>query len=154
MINAMTVNQVYLVSGVTDMRKAINGLSIIVSEQLGGNPFSGSVYVFCNRQRDKLKILYWERNGFWLYYRSLEQGKFQWPRACPMSEASALGKACPMSEASALGKACPMSEASALGMEKYPQTYGLTLRELQWLLDGLSFTQKRAHKVVNGLCTN
>ncbi len=130
MINAMTVNQVYLVSGVTDMRKAINGLSIIVSEQLGGNPFSGSVYVFCNRQRDKLKILYWERNGFWLYYRSLEQGKFQWPRACPMSE------------------------ASALGMEKYPQIYSLTLRELQWLLDGLSFTQKQAHKVVNGLYIN
>lgn len=130
MINAMTVNRVYLVSGVTDMRKAINGLSIIISEQLGGNPFSGSVYVFCNRQRDKLKILYWERNGFWLYYRSLEQGKFQWPRACPMSE------------------------SSALGMEKYPQTYSLTLRELQWLLDGLSFTQKQAHKVVNGLYIN
>ncbi len=130
MINAMTVNQVYLVSGVTDMRKAINGLSIIISEQLGGNPFSGSVYVFCNRQRDKLKILYWERNGFWLYYRSLEQGKFQWPRACPMNE------------------------ASALGMEKYPQIYSLTLRELQWLLDGLSFTQKQAHKVVNGLYIN
>jgi len=142
MINAMTVNRVYLVSGVTDMRKAINGLSIIVSEQLGGNPFSGNVYVFCNRQRDKLKILYWERNGFWLYYRCLEQGKFQWPRACPMSGAQ------PMSEASAL------AEASAVGMEKYPQTYGLTLRELQWLLDGLSFTQKEAHKVVTGLYVN
>ena len=118
MINAMTVNQVYLVSGVTDMRKAINGLSIIISEQLVGNPFSGSVYVFCNRQRDKLKILFWERNGFWLYYRCLEQGKFQWPR------------------------------------EKHPQTYGLTLRELQWLLDGLSVTQKQAHQVVNGLHVN
>jgi len=82
MINTMTVNQVYLVSGVTDMRKAINGLSIIISEQLNGDPFSGSVYVFCNRQRDKLKILYRECNGFWLYYRCLEKGKFQWPVGC------------------------------------------------------------------------
>jgi transposase len=66
MIKGITVNQVYLVSGITDMRKAINGLSIIVSEQLEQDPFDGSVFVFCNRQRDKLKILYWERNGFWL----------------------------------------------------------------------------------------
>jgi transposase len=118
MINGISVNRVYLVSGVTDMRKAINGLSIIISEQLDGNPFSGSVYVFCNRQRDKLKILYWECNGFWLYYRCLEKGKFQWP------------------------------------MGKYPQTYGMTRRELQWLLDGLSFTQKQAHEIVKGLDIN
>lgn len=64
MINGITVNQVYQVFGVTDMREAIQGLSIIISEQLGDNPFIGSVFVFCNRQRDKLKILYWERNGF------------------------------------------------------------------------------------------
>lgn len=118
MINGISVNQVYLVSGITDMRKAINGLSIIISEQLDGNPFNGSAYVFCNRQKDKLKILYWERNGFWLYYRCLEKGKFQWPAG------------------------------------KEPQTYALTHRELQWLLDGLSFTQKQAHEPVNGLCIN
>mgnify|MGYP002637645039 FL=1 len=79
MINTITSNQVYLVSGITDMRKAIHSLSILVSEQLGADPFNGSVFVFCNRRRDKLKILYWERNGFWLYYRCLEQGKFHWP---------------------------------------------------------------------------
>ena len=79
MISGLAVNQVYLATGVTDMRKAINGLSMIVSEQLGYDPYNGSVFVFCNRHRDKLKILYWERNGFWLYYRRLDQGKFQWP---------------------------------------------------------------------------
>lgn len=68
MINGITVNQVYLVSGVTDMRKATQGLSLIISEQLAHNPFDGSVFVFCNRQRDKLKILYWERNGYWTDY--------------------------------------------------------------------------------------
>lgn len=81
MINGLAVNKVYLATGVTDMRKSINGLSLIVSEQLGHDPFTGSVFVFCNRSRDKLKILYWECNGFWLYYRRLNKGKFQWPTA-------------------------------------------------------------------------
>jgi len=79
MINGFVVNQVYLATGFTDMRKSINGLSLIVSEQFGQDPFSGSVFVFCNRSRDKLKILYWECNGYWLYYRRLDQGKFKWP---------------------------------------------------------------------------
>jgi len=64
MISGFAVNQVYLATGFTDMRKSINGLSLIVSEQLAHDPFSGSVFVFCNRARDKLKILYWECNGF------------------------------------------------------------------------------------------
>ena len=79
MISGLSVNQVYLATGFTDMRKSINGLSLIVSEQFESDPFGGSVFVFCNRSRDKLKILYWECNGFWLYYRRLDKGKFQWP---------------------------------------------------------------------------
>ena len=70
---------VYLVSGYTDMRKSINGLSIIVSDTLALDPLSQAWFVFCNKQRDKLKILFWDTNGFWLYYRRLEQGRFQWP---------------------------------------------------------------------------
>ena len=62
------------------MRKAINGLSLIVSEQLGHDPFCGSIFVFCNRGKNKLKILYWEHNGFWLYYKRLEKGQFKWPQ--------------------------------------------------------------------------
>lgn len=72
--------QVYLVTGFTDMRKSINGLSIIVAEQLELDPLSQAWFVFCNKQRDKLKILFWDTNGFWLYYRRLEQGRFQWPK--------------------------------------------------------------------------
>lgn len=87
MIAELSVNQVYLATGFTDMRKSINGLSLIVSEQLEHDPFAGSVFVFCNRSRDKLKILYWECNGFWLYYRRLDKGKFQWPA---YSQASSL----------------------------------------------------------------
>lgn len=43
------------------------------------DPFSPNLFVFCNRQRDKLKLLRWDINGFWLYYRRLERGKFHWP---------------------------------------------------------------------------
>ncbi|MBL4765884.1 MAG: IS66 family insertion sequence element accessory protein TnpB [Colwellia sp.] len=62
---------VYLVTGFTE---SINGLSIIVSEILSLDPMSQAWFVFCNKQRDKLKILFWDTNGFWLYYRRLEQG--------------------------------------------------------------------------------
>ena len=70
---------VYLAPGVTDMRKSIDGLALIVSEVLELDPFSESLFVFCNRGRNKLKILHWQTNGFWLYYRRLEKGQFRWP---------------------------------------------------------------------------
>lgn len=71
--------QVYLACGPTDMRKSIDGLAVLVKEGFNLDPFSTCLYVFCNRKRDKLKILKWEHNGFWLYYRRLEKGRFQWP---------------------------------------------------------------------------
>ena len=70
---------IYLVSGATDMRKSIDGLSMIVSEVLELDPMSQAWFIFCNRQRDKLKILFWDTNGFWLYYRRLEKDRFKWP---------------------------------------------------------------------------
>lgn len=70
---------VYLALGSTDLRKSIDGLAAIVQEGFGLDPFSPSLFVFCNRERNKLKILYWEHNGFWLFYRRLERGTFQWP---------------------------------------------------------------------------
>ncbi|MFA0468908.1 IS66 family insertion sequence element accessory protein TnpB [Vibrio breoganii] len=63
----MPSGKVYLISGVTDMRKSIDGLSLIVAENLELDPFSESWFIFCNRARDKLKILFWDTNGFWLY---------------------------------------------------------------------------------------
>jgi transposase len=61
------------------MRKSIDGLAAIVSQSFELNPFDASLFVFCNKGRDKLKILFWEHNGFWLYYRRLEKGRFRWP---------------------------------------------------------------------------
>ncbi len=63
-----------------DMRKSIDGLSIVVAESLERAPQDGTLYVFCNRRRDKLKILYWQRNGFCLWYKRLEKDKFKFPK--------------------------------------------------------------------------
>ena len=56
---------IYVKPGRTDMRKQINGLSVIVQEELQMDPFSGSLFLFCNKNRRLLKALYWDRNGFW-----------------------------------------------------------------------------------------
>ncbi|WP_338828117.1 IS66 family insertion sequence element accessory protein TnpB [Neomoorella thermoacetica] len=74
------MDRVYLACGATDLRKSIDGLAVLVKEGFELDPFSSCLFVFCNRNRDKLKILHWEHNGFWLYYRRLEKGKFLWPQ--------------------------------------------------------------------------
>ena len=73
--------RVYLAFGATDMRKAINGLSILVETQLQMDPFSGHLFVFCNRRRNIIKILYWDRNGFCLWHKRLEKQSFRWPES-------------------------------------------------------------------------
>jgi transposase len=74
--------------------------------------FAYWLFVFCNKNRNKLKILQWHHNGFWLHYRRLERGVFRWPK------------------------------------ETRDSPLILSSRELQWLLDGLSLVQTRAHKKV------
>jgi transposase len=63
---------------VVDMRKSINGLSALVEQELELNPMIEALFVFCNRGRDKIKLLHWERNGFVLWYKRLEKQRFKW----------------------------------------------------------------------------
>ena len=79
---------VYLACGDTDMRKNINGLSGIVHSSFQLDLYDEAVFVFCNRRRDRLKILEWDRDGFWLYFKRLERGRFRWPQ--PGSEPTML----------------------------------------------------------------
>ena len=71
--------RVYIRPGYTDLRKASYGLTAIVQEEMKEDPFSGSVYLFCNRDRKLLKAVYWDRTGFWLCQKRLEKEKYPWP---------------------------------------------------------------------------
>ena len=74
------VPDVFLYRDFVDFRKSINGLSLIVEQQMVLSPLTGSVFVFCNKGRDKLKVLYWDKTGFALWYKRLEKDKFKWPK--------------------------------------------------------------------------
>ena len=80
MLDQIGVDKVYLACGSTDMRKSIDGLAAIVQQCFSLDPFSTCLFVFCNKSCNKIKILQWDHNGFWLYYRRLEKGKFKWPK--------------------------------------------------------------------------
>lgn len=73
------VLKVYLHRELIDFRLNINGLVLLVDKALGLNPFAPCVYVFSNRRRNRVKILGWERNGFWLLLKRLEKDRFVWP---------------------------------------------------------------------------
>ena len=71
---------VYLHRDHVDFRKAINGLVCIIESEMGLSPYEDAVFVFCNRGRDKLKVIHWDQSGYVLWYKRLEESKFKWPR--------------------------------------------------------------------------
>jgi transposase len=73
--------RIYLKTGKTDFRKSVNGLSVMVQEEMRRDAMGGDLYIFCNRGRNRLKILYYEWNGFCLWYKRLEEDKFRWPKS-------------------------------------------------------------------------
>ena len=83
---------IYLACGATDMRNNIDGLAAIVQNSFKLTPASDAIFIFCNAGRDRLKILEWDGDGFWLHYKRLERGRFPWP------EKSAEGKTMTLSE--------------------------------------------------------
>lgn len=78
--------RVFLASGPTDMRKSFDGLSGVVRSALHGDPKSGDLFVFCNRLKNRLKILYVDESGVWVCAKRLERGTFKWPSLSSTSE--------------------------------------------------------------------
>ena len=71
--------RIYLACGVTDMRKGFDGLSMMAQQVLQQDPFSGAVFCFRGRRGDLVKVLYWDGQGFCLFAKRLEKGRFTWP---------------------------------------------------------------------------
>ena len=114
-IRMLTINphtKVYIARDPLDMRKQIDGLSLHVQEVLSLDPLSSHLFVFRNRSKDKLKVLFWDANGFCLLYKRLSRGRFHWP-------------------------------SSDQTVAQY------TLRELQWLLEGMDMDQLTARQVLH-----
>ena len=81
MLGDITVAEhIYIACGYTDMRKSIDGLAAVVQEQFHLDPFSKSLFLFCGKRRDRIKVLFWEGDGFILLYKRLANGSFLWPR--------------------------------------------------------------------------
>jgi transposase len=82
--------RIYVAVQPVDMRKSFNGLWAAVGERLHEDPKSGAVFVFINRERSRLKLLYWDGTGVWVLAKRLEQGRFSWPAPSDAREKLAL----------------------------------------------------------------
>ncbi len=79
MLNLGSATRVYLATGATDMRKGFEGLFALAKACSGVDPLSGHMFVFCNRPRDRIKVLYFDGSGLWVCAKRLEGGRFRWP---------------------------------------------------------------------------
>lgn len=86
MLSLGSSQRYFLYAGVADMRKGFDGLSGLVLSEMNGDPLSGDVFIFVNRRGDRMKLLVWDRSGFVLWYKRLEQGTFELPRASEDSQ--------------------------------------------------------------------
>jgi len=80
LVNLVCSLKIYIACGHTDMRKQIDGLAAIVSNNFNLDPFEKRIFLFCGRKRDRIQVLLWEVDGFPLMYKRLESGKFNWPK--------------------------------------------------------------------------
>ena len=81
---SLALTKVYIYRQAIDFRKSHRGLAAIIECELGHNPFDGELYAFTNKQRTKIKCLFWESTGFVLYYKALVEDKFKWPKGDEM----------------------------------------------------------------------
>ena len=80
MIELSKIENIYLYNGYTDLRKSIDGLVVIISDDFDISDMKNKIFIFCNRGKDRLKIIEKDNNGWWIYQRRLSDGKFRWPK--------------------------------------------------------------------------
>jgi transposase len=80
MFGVGAATRVYLAVGATDMRKGFDGLYGLVRQRMEADPLSGHLFLFCNRPRTRLKVLFWDGSGLWVCAKRLEKGCFSWPQ--------------------------------------------------------------------------
>lgn len=85
MLTFLSTTQVFLASGATDLRKSFDTLAGVVRGVMSQDPLCGHLFVFTNRRRNRIKILFWDRSGWWLCAKRLERGTFAWPQATAAS---------------------------------------------------------------------
>ena len=115
------IEHVYLCRAPVDFRKQIDGLSVMVEQGLGLNPFASALYVFINRQRTKIKVLYWHRNGFCLWQKRLESERFAW---------------------------VPKYEQRDAQADTQTDTQAVSMQEFEWLLEGFDLWKNKPHKTL------
>jgi transposase len=99
-MNISPATKVYLLAGVTDMRLGYDGLFALARGLLAEDPLSGHLFAFCNKGRNRIKILYWDGSGLWLCAKRLEKGRYAWPDApARTAQAAASGRRVLMSHA-------------------------------------------------------
>ena len=81
MIIDLNKARIFIRPGNTDLRKAVNGLAMLVEQQMKGEVFSGDVFLFCNQERKLIKAIWWDKSGFWLCQKRLEEEKYPWPES-------------------------------------------------------------------------
>src|SRR5437879_9941063 len=79
MVSLPSSGRIWLAAQATDLRKSFDSLAELVRQQLQADPLSGHVFVFRNKRSDRVKLLYWDEDGFVIVYKRLEEGTFRWP---------------------------------------------------------------------------
>ena len=86
MIDLTNINKIYIYPGSTDLRTGIDEYAAMIQSEFNQSPFDGSLYIFCNKNHNKLKIIHFEHDGFWLYYKRIETGTVKWPKNSLLTE--------------------------------------------------------------------
>ena len=143
---------IYLAQEPVDFRLGINGLSVLVEATLAFDPFSRNLFCFTNKRKNQIKVLYWQRTGFCLWQKRLEEERFKWPvHLAPMQRETASERASGTTLERASGTT--LERASGTTLERAsgttrPPVVELDEEQFHWLLEGLDLKHLKPHRAL------